>query len=312
MVIDQNGLSHINFIADGVIGRLMPSGSRRYYLKDHLGSTRLVKNNYGSVYATFDYYPFGLLMPGRWSQYSYTVEKFTGKELDSELELYYFGMRYLDPALARWFVRDPFASEMPAWSPYSYAFDNPIGFLDPNGMAPVDWIKNLETGEYIWDASVTSAENTPQGFEYVGASMSDVQSHFRSNTSFIGRLFTDPNINYNGWQGEINQKEVGFWGRAENSLIGGIASSLLDAPWVILQQFNPFDKYTTHLSGALATKDETIMAAATTASMGMMVGVGVQSAKAGGFKTIGTFSKYRFKFGLHGAHHKFGRFGKKV
>lgn len=69
-----------------------------YYLKDHLGSTRAVVDNNGNVLETFDYYPFGLLMPKRSSTSGNTIEKFAGKERDERdgFKLDYFGIRYYD------------------------------------------------------------------------------------------------------------------------------------------------------------------------------------------------------------------------
>ena len=145
-VIDNNGFSHFNLVGNSTFGRWEPGGTRRYYITDHLGSTRAVVDEAGNVLETFDYYPFGLLMPKRNTAGANTIEKFTGKERDTEahLNLDYFGARYYDAALGRWQGVDPLLSKGKtsklinegylSKSPYNYVSNNPVLIIDPDGM----------------------------------------------------------------------------------------------------------------------------------------------------------------------------------
>jgi RHS repeat-associated protein len=65
--------------------------------------------------------------------------KFTGKELDPETGLYYFGARYYDPVVSVWASPDPidrFGPHSPptALNLYQYTLLNPIRLLDPTGL----------------------------------------------------------------------------------------------------------------------------------------------------------------------------------
>ncbi len=65
--------------------------------------------------------------------------KFTGKERDSETGNDYFGARYYPNNLGRFLTPDPLmasarASNPQTWNRYAYTLNNPLRFIDPDGL----------------------------------------------------------------------------------------------------------------------------------------------------------------------------------
>ena len=132
-----------------------------WYHGDHLGSAQLITNYQGLLHERIEYAPYGEL----WIEHRYETDSFalpylfTGKELDPETNLYYYGARYLDPKRSRWISGDPAMGEYIPGAPvndearkrnqnlpgiggvfnivnlhvYHYAGNNPVKYIDPDG-----------------------------------------------------------------------------------------------------------------------------------------------------------------------------------
>ena len=130
-------------------GRAIPNTgttgcSFQYNVTDHLGNVRAVFadiNGSGTITGAdmqqfSDYYAFGReiacnqnITPSPDNKY-----KYNGKGYQQDLAENDYGARFYDAAIGRWNVVDPMTEKVRRFSPYNYVRDNPIKFIDSDGM----------------------------------------------------------------------------------------------------------------------------------------------------------------------------------
>jgi RHS repeat-associated protein len=134
----------IDFIQteEGIARNNSGTYSYQYNLTDHLGNVRVTfyqnpATQQIEVIQRDDYYAFGLRKMGlpnsNTNRYLYN-----GKELQEELGQYDYGARLYDPVIGRFSTIDPLARMYENTSPYCYVKNNPINFIDPDGMQVQD------------------------------------------------------------------------------------------------------------------------------------------------------------------------------
>ena len=169
----------------------MGTASRHYYAKDHLGSTRAVVDYSGAVVERHDYDAYGMELAGRGVVGSPVMnERYTGHQFDAETGLLYAGARFLDPALGRWLGVDRFAVKYPSLSPYNYAADNPLLYIDINGDSL--YAENRVNRSGFWGA-VAGFFGAKRTDTYVYRSSqgwfnTKTGNQASSNSGFVGRV----------------------------------------------------------------------------------------------------------------------------
>lgn len=135
-----------------------------YQYTDHLGNARIsyAKNTDGAleITDTNNYYAFGSNHIGglKSSLGGYQSYKYNGKEIQ-ETGMYDYGARFYMPDIGRWGVVDPLAEKSRRLAPYNYAANNPIRFIDPDGMENKDVILKGDKAAEAFEQLKNAASN---------------------------------------------------------------------------------------------------------------------------------------------------------
>lgn len=114
------------------------SGSPAFYHTDYLGSTNVVTSSTGQIQELIEYDPFGKIQRHDSIKINAKLarQQFTGKMLDDETGLIFFGARYYDPQLGRFITADTIvqsSANPQTLNRYSYTSNNPINRVDNDG-----------------------------------------------------------------------------------------------------------------------------------------------------------------------------------
>jgi len=127
-------------VSDGV-GVVLIFVDNESFGKDVWFDNIRIEHYTGKVLEEDHYYPYGLTVKVNENLiHKAQPYKYNGKELENRfgLEMYDYGARMQDPQLGVWHSIDPLAEQSKRWSPYNYAVDNPVRFIDPDGRWTVE------------------------------------------------------------------------------------------------------------------------------------------------------------------------------
>ena len=160
-------------------------GRYEYHHTNALGSNIVLTDDHKNVLARYEYDVFGDVRSEVGT--SDNPRKFTGKEYESDVKLYYYAARYYDPYTGRFTQRDP-AGDGINW--YTYVDNNPLAFIDSNGLRRLSiHERNLARdffGDMIHLDRVTIRDNN-----LIARRLSDNDAAMTINNTIFGRDMSD-------------------------------------------------------------------------------------------------------------------------
>ncbi|WP_408040527.1 RHS repeat domain-containing protein [Tenacibaculum amylolyticum] len=178
---------------------MLEGNNSYYFIRDYQNSLRVVVNGTSNtIEEHYNYDPYGRITSSMQSANTNPIGTYlyTGQEYDQEVELYNFKARFYDPEKQIFLQPDP---KHINYSPYTFANNNPVNFVDLSGKAPLYVLDAREYGSHFY--TISNSGGIPVSF---------------SNLKNGQHL---PNLNLEGFDGTVNLVGHGFKGESESIFI---------------------------------------------------------------------------------------------
>ena len=210
-LVEGNSI-HIYGPGGQLITRVKPDG-RKFLLTDHLASVRVSLDDTESS-THYDYTPFGAAGEGA---------RYAGHPYDARQGIYQTPVRSYDPSSGRFLSLDP---QRQGASPYLYAGNNPVGYLDPTGAAltPFFMKTNMPSTELnnLTTTTIAKLFGAPARMQVTASSSFQSRPHVPENQRLRG-LSSTVGVNVKrAMEGQKPRGSVGYERTAEFYwMIGG-------------------------------------------------------------------------------------------
>jgi len=247
-------LGNLRILTDEKISQ---TASLYYNFSDHLNSSSITLDSSGNYVNLADYYPFGSakinIQPGSYNP----TYKFTDQEYDSESGIYYYDARYYNQNIGRFIQSDPLSlylvnpqeltnntqkslteilSNPQILNYYSYAGNNPIIYIDPDGNARWSFGSMLSNtynafknyggliteciDAYRANANYQAVEKTKQYYnDYNNLSDQDKQSIFTNTREAYAQTQINMELSENAVLGMVGGGDVSLTKKASQELM---------------------------------------------------------------------------------------------
>ncbi len=241
-----NGNTKISLSLGETLVATDDNGTINHVHTDHLGGTNITTDTLGAITQTLDYFPFGDTRIDTGTDNE--TKQFTGYTKDASTGLHYAGARYYANDIGRFISQDPaslrfgtdleelkrFIIDPQKLNTYSYAKNNPVSYIDPDGEEPITLLTALSYTLFAYSVAelgvnayeINTIRTYPEQFSVEEINSVQNETLFNLATIGVGKtldttdavLFDSGIIAINELGAHIENPDVNFESGLENSL----------------------------------------------------------------------------------------------